>query len=131
MLASDDDVRKLRVANSANGNNGRIVARGARQGTAVADLLLDVADDSTLRQLRDREDVANRKLGLLAAVDEGTSVEALGGDESLLAELVPVGVAEDDASKGSTTKVSGTCRFRFLRFVKSQARYKRTGQHRG
>ena len=30
-------------------------------------------------------------------------MEALGGNKGLLAELVPVGVAEDDTGKGSTT----------------------------
>ena len=84
-------------------DDSRVVAGRASERTTVTGLLLDVADDSTLRQLRDREDVADRKLGLLAAVDEGTGVEALGGNESLLAELVAVGVAEDDTGEGSTT----------------------------
>ena len=84
-------------------DDSRVVAGRASERTTVTGLLLDVADDSTLRQLRDREDVADRKLGLLAAVDEGTGVETLRRDESLLAELVTVGVAEDDTGKGSTT----------------------------
>ena len=112
-------------------DDSRIVSRRSGERTAVTNLLLNVGDDSTLRALRNGENVTDGKSRLLAAVDEGTGVKTLGGDEGLLAELVPVGVAEDDASKGSTTKVSGTCRFRFLHFVKSQARYKRTGQHRG
>ena len=90
-------------------DDGRVVAGGTSECAAVTNLLLDVADDSTLRQLRDREDVADRKLGLLAAVDEGTGVETLRRDKSLLAELVTVGIAEDDTGKGSTTARRSAC----------------------
>ena len=51
----------------------------------------------------DGENVADGESSLLAAVDEGTGVEALSGNESLLAELVAVGVAENNAGEGSTT----------------------------
>lgn len=86
-------------------NDGGIVARGAGEGTTVADFLLNIADDSTFRALGNGEDIADGKGSLLAAVDEGTGVEALGGDESLLAEFVAVGVTENDAGKGSTTGI--------------------------
>lgn len=85
-------------------DNGSVVAGCPGKGTTVASLLLNVADNGTLRALSDGENVADGEGGLLAAVDEGTSVEALSGDESLLAELVAVGVTEDDAGEGSTTK---------------------------
>lgn len=85
-------------------DNGSVVAGCPGKGTTVASLLLNVADNSTLRALSDGENVADGEGGLLAAVNEGTSVEALGGDESLLAELVAVGVTEDDAGEGSTTE---------------------------
>ena len=85
-------------------NDGRVVAGSTGERTAVADLLLDVADDRTLRKLADGDDVADRELGFFAAVDESAGVEALGGDEGLLAELVAVGVTEDDTGEGSTTK---------------------------
>lgn len=84
-------------------DHGSVVAGCPGERTTVTDLLLDVADNGTLRALRNRENVADGKGRLLAAVNEGTSVETLGGDESLLAELVAVGVAEDDAGKRSTT----------------------------
>ena len=82
-----------------------VVARRAGERTAVTRLLLNIANDGTLGQLRNREDVADSELGLLAAVDESTSVEAFSRDESLLAELVPVGVTEDDTGERSTTIV--------------------------
>jgi hypothetical protein len=81
-------------------NDGRVVARRAGERTAVPDLLLHVADDSTLRALGNREDVADGESSLLAGVDECASVEALSRDESLLAELVAVRVAENDAREG-------------------------------
>lgn len=78
-------------------NDSGIVARSASEGTTVADLLLNIANDGTFGALRDGEDVADGEGGLLAAVDEGTSVKTLGSDESLLAELVAVGVTENNA----------------------------------
>lgn len=86
-------------------NDCCIVAGGTSESTTVADLLLDIADDGTFRALGDGEDVADVEGGLLAAVDEGTSVESLGGDESLLTESVAVWVTENDAGEGSTTAV--------------------------
>ena len=83
-------------------NDGSVIARCARQGTAVADLLLDVADDGSFRALRDGENVADGEGGFLAAVDEGTSVESFGCDEGFFAEFVPVGIAEDYACEGGT-----------------------------
>ena len=84
-------------------DDSRVVAGGTGERAAVTRLLLDVANNRTLRELSHGDDVADRKLGLLAAVYEGTSVETLGRDEGLLAELVTVGVTEDDTSQGSTT----------------------------
>ena len=90
-------------------DDSRVVARGTGERSTVTRLLLDVADDGTFRALGDGEDVADSELGLLAAVDEGTGVETLRRDESLLAELVTVGVAEDDTGKGSTTARRSAC----------------------
>jgi hypothetical protein len=84
-------------------DDGSVVAGCPSERTAVADLLLNVANDGTLRALRDGEDVADGENGLLAAVDKGTGVETLGRDKCLLAELVAVGVTEDDTGEGSTT----------------------------
>lgn len=81
-------------------DDGRVVARRARERAAVAGLLLDVAHDRALRALRHGEHVADGERRLLAAVDEGAGVQALGRDEGLFAELVAVRVAEDDAGEG-------------------------------
>ena len=57
-------------------NNSGIVARCSCKGTAVADLLLDVADNRTFGALGNGKNVAYGEGGLLAAVDEGSCMEA-------------------------------------------------------
>jgi len=52
--------------------------------------------------LTNGHDIANSKVRLLSAIDELAGVHALCGNEQLLADLVPVGIAEMDNSKGST-----------------------------
>jgi hypothetical protein len=85
-------------------DDGGIVARSTSECTTVTDFFLDVADNGTFRTYRDREDIANSELSLLPCIDKGARVEALSGNESLLSELVTVGVAENDTSKRGTTK---------------------------
>ena len=84
-------------------DDGGVVAGCPGEGAAVADLLLDVADDGAFWALRDGEGVPDGERGLLAAVYERAGVEALGRDEGLLAELVAVRVPEDDAGEGRAT----------------------------
>lgn len=84
-------------------DDSRVVAGRAGKRAAVACLLLDVADDGTFGQLGNRDNVANSELSLLSTVNEGTSVKTLGRNESLLAELVAVGVPEDNTGKGGST----------------------------
>jgi hypothetical protein len=84
-------------------NDGGVVARGTGKGSAVTNLLLDVEDDGTLGALAEGKNVADREGGLLTGVDERAGRDTLGRDEGLLAELVAVGVAEDDGGEGSTT----------------------------
>ena len=84
-------------------DDSRVVAGSTGERAAVTRLLLDVANNRTLRELSHGDDVADRELRLLAAVDERAGVEALGRDESLLAELVAVRVPEDDAGEGRAT----------------------------
>jgi len=84
-------------------DDGSVVARGARERSAVSGLLLDVAHNCTLGKRAEGEDVADGERSLLAAVDERTGGETLGRDEGLGAELVAVRVTEDDAGQRGTT----------------------------
>lgn len=74
-------------------NNG-IVTGGSGEDAAVANVVLDVADNGTFGDGSEGQDVADDEGGLLAAVDELAGVEALGGDEELHLLLVAEGVAE-------------------------------------
>lgn len=84
-------------------NDGNVVARGTAERTTVANLLLNVGDDSSLRDGAEGEDVADGEGSVLAGVDELAGVHALVGDEGLGVELVAVGVAEDDLGQRSAT----------------------------
>lgn len=84
-------------------DDSSIVTGCASKGTTVAELLLHVAHDGTFRTLVDGKNVSDCQGGFFAAVDESTGVEALGSDEGLSAQLVAVGITENDASKGCTT----------------------------
>ena len=84
-------------------DDGSVVSGSTSKSTTVTDLLLNVADDGTLRALANGDDVADGQSGLFTAVNEGTGVEAFSSNESLFAELVAVGVTEDDAGEGGTT----------------------------
>ena len=91
-------------------NDGDVVARGTAEGATVADLLLDVGDDGTLRHLTDGKDVADSERSLLTGVDELASVHALVGNEGLGNLLELVGVAEDDLGERSTTTCKSNIR---------------------
>ena len=84
-------------------DNGDVVSGGSGKSSSVANSLLDVGDDGTLRHLTDGENVTDGQGSLLSSVDELTSVHALVGDESLGNLLESVGVTEDDLGEGSTT----------------------------
>src|SRR6187402_3034735 len=84
-------------------NDGNIVARCASKSSTVASLLLHVRDDSSFRDRTEREDVANGQIGVLARVDELTSVHALVCDEGLGMELESVWIAENDLRKRSSS----------------------------
>ncbi len=65
--------------------------------------MLKIADNATLRKFTNRQNISNRQLRLLAAVNELTSVHALSSNEKLLLQPMLVGVAKLNDSKGSTT----------------------------
>lgn len=81
-------------------NNNGVITGSPSEDTAITDVVLDIANDSTFRDTTQRQDVADHEIGLLAAKDELAGVHALGGDEELLLVLVPVGVTEGDAGEG-------------------------------
>lgn len=85
-------------------DDGGVVARGTGKSTTVSDLLLNVADDGTFRKRRDGKDVANSKGRLLAAVHECASVQTLGRDKRLRAQLVTVRVTEHNARERCATE---------------------------
>ena len=84
-------------------NDDDIVSRCASQGTAVADLLLDVGYDGSLGHGAQGEDVADGQVSLLAGVDELASVHSLVGDEGFCAEFVAVRITEGDFGERRTS----------------------------
>ena len=84
-------------------DNDSAASRSLSERTAIANLALKVANDGTLRNLVDREDVTDGELGALAAVNELTTVHTLSSNEVSLHKLVSVGVSEDNSGDGSTS----------------------------
>ena len=82
-------------------DDGNVVAGGTAESTTVANLLLDVGDDGTLRNGAEGEDVADSQGSLLSSVDELAGVHALVGDERLGDILEAVRVTEGNLGKGS------------------------------
>jgi len=81
-------------------NNG-VVTGGSGEDAAIADMVFNVADDGTLGDGSEGQDVANNEGGLLAAVDELSSVETFGGDEEFRLLLVAEGMTECNLGKWS------------------------------
>jgi hypothetical protein len=88
---------------SVLGNNGAVVSRGLGALSEVANLGLHVADDSSLRELGKREDVANSNTSLLTSVNELTSMDSLRGNKGGGDLLESVGILELDSADGGTT----------------------------
>ncbi|TQD91384.1 hypothetical protein C1H46_023004 [Malus baccata] len=69
-------------------------------------VVLDVTDDSSLRDRSERQHIPDHQIGLLPAVDELTRVYSLGSDEKLVLLLVPKSTVEADASQqGTATRI--------------------------
>jgi len=83
-----------------------VITRSPSEDPTITDMVFDVADNSTLRDGSDREDIADHEIGLFAAIHELTGIHALGGDEELLLVLEPERVSEGDAGqRGAPTRV--------------------------
>merc|ERR1719427_593887 len=88
------------------GDDGGVVAGSSGQFAAISQLLLQLADDGSLRHGADGHHVADGQRRLLAAVDELTRVHALDGDERLLALLKFVGISKlDDGQRRAASGV--------------------------
>ena len=81
-------------------NNG-VVAGGSGEDAAIADMVFNVADDRTLGDRSEGQDVANYEGGLLAAVEELPSVKTFRGDEEFRLLLVAEGMAKCNLGKWS------------------------------
>lgn len=81
---------------------GNVVARCSAKRTSIANLLLDVAHNSTFGDGAKWKYVSNGERGVLAGVDELSGVHALVGDEGLGVQLVSVWVAENDTGERRT-----------------------------
>merc|ERR1719233_1030358 len=77
-------------------NNLGVVARAAGKPATVTSLLLQVADNGTLRHASNGQYIAHLKVGLPSSVDELASVHALSSQEDFLVNLVTVWVTEVD-----------------------------------
>jgi len=85
------------------GYHDREAPRAAGEGAAVAHARLHVADDGSLRDLLQRQDVPDGERRLLTAVHELAGVHALGRDHELHVALEAVGVEELDLGHGGAS----------------------------
>lgn len=85
------------------GDDDSVITRSPSENPTVTDVVLDVANDGSLRHRSEGQDVADNEVGLLPAVNELAGVHALGGDEELLLVLEAEGVAEGDACERRAT----------------------------
>mmetsp|Transcript_5150 Transcript_5150/g.6232 ORF Transcript_5150/g.6232 Transcript_5150/m.6232 type:complete len:218 (-) Transcript_5150:15-668(-) len=83
-------------------NNGK-GTRSTGKGTTVTDLGFHVADNGTLGDRTERQDISNCQSGLTSTVDELTSVHTLGTEQKFRVALVTVGVQELNLGDGGTT----------------------------
>merc|ERR1719489_282170 len=88
------------------GDDGGVVAGSSGQFAAISQLLLQLANDGSLRHGADGHHVADGQRRLLAAVDELARVHALHGDERLLALLEFVWISKlDDGQRCAASGV--------------------------
>ena len=76
------------------GHDDSVVSGSTDHLSAVTSGLLDVADASSLGDLRQRKNVSNGDLGLLSLKDELSSIHTLRGSHQNILPLVSVGILE-------------------------------------
>lgn len=88
---------------SVVGDDDSITTGSTSEGTAVTLLGLDVADNSTLRDLRKRKDVTDGELSLLTSEDELAGVKTLRSTDKSVDVAVVVLILELDLGNWGTT----------------------------
>ncbi|KAM1672602.1 hypothetical protein TB2_040848 [Malus domestica] len=69
-------------------------------------VVLDVTNDSSLRDQSERQHIPDHQIGLLPVVDELTRVYSLDGDENLILLPIPKRTVEADVSRrGTATRI--------------------------
>ena len=88
------------------GDDNGVGTRATCESTTVTTLGFDVADNGSLRDRSQRQDVTAGKAGLLSAVDELSTVHTFGTEEQFIVTLVSVVVHElNTAHRSASTRV--------------------------
>lgn len=88
------------------GDNNRKGTRASGKGTTVSTLGLDVANNGSLWNLVQWQDISNRQSGLLSTVDELSCVHAFCAQKELIVSLVSVSIQELHLGyRGATTRI--------------------------
>lgn len=85
------------------GDDNGVGTGSTGKGTAVSALGLDVADNGSLGDRSQWQDISAGKAGLLSAVNELSAVHTLGTQKQFIVALVSVLVEELDAAHGGTS----------------------------
>lgn len=83
-------------------DNDSIITGSPSECSTVTNVVLNVADHSSLGDRSDRQDVSDYQIGLLPTVDELAGVNSLRRNEQLILLLVPEGVTEADSGQRSS-----------------------------
>jgi len=84
-------------------NDSNVVARCSAQCASITGLLFDICDHGTLRNLAQRQDVADRQIGVLPSVDELSGVHSFHSNHRLGSVLVGIRVSEFDEGQRRST----------------------------
>ena len=84
-------------------DNNSVIPRSSGKSTAITDMMFDIANDSTLGNGSQRQDITDHKIGLLPTENELTGIHTLCSYEQLLLMLVTERVPECHPGKRSST----------------------------
>ncbi len=100
LLAAGRQSKTSRALVVVVGDDHREAAGSAREGPSIAHLGFHVADNGSLWDLFQRQNIANGQSGLLSTVDELSSVHAFGGHHEFGISLEAVGIQELNLGHG-------------------------------